>query len=273
MTQATPDCFLFTALACEAKPLIDHYRLRKLPEHRAFAIYANETTVVVVAGIGKTAMAAAVGYSMALFRSAFPILLNIGIAGHPHQPVGQLLLAEKIVDGERSQKCYYPQLTAGFKHPTSTLITVTSPAIAYPEPCLYDMEAAAFYETAVKFSTSELIQCLKIVSDNAQQSLEAIKAPAVQNWIDRHTEAYDQIIFRLRSLRAQLIEQEPDLYETLLDTFHFSATNRSRLKKLLQQWEIITANAPLTLDEKRCVDAKTMLVWLEQQIAAQRYEL
>ncbi|MGH9802752.1 MAG: hypothetical protein ACRD82_20485, partial [Blastocatellia bacterium] len=53
------------ALRCEAKALIEHFRLAQLTNERAFAIYCNESMSLTVSGVGKTAMAAALAYRYA----------------------------------------------------------------------------------------------------------------------------------------------------------------------------------------------------------------
>ena len=49
---------ILTALPCEAKPLIHHYRLNGRQVH-GFRIYENSDMRLIVSGIGKVAAAAA----------------------------------------------------------------------------------------------------------------------------------------------------------------------------------------------------------------------
>ena len=92
-SQPSQKAFIFTALPCEAKPLIDRYKLKKDTNIQAFNIFRNDEIILTVTGIGKTAMAAGVAYTQALFPAKLnPVMLNIGIAGQQHHDYWQLIL-------------------------------------------------------------------------------------------------------------------------------------------------------------------------------------
>ena len=96
--------FIYTALPCEAKPLVEHFKLKKRLDVQAFAVYEHDTLCLTVTGVGKSAMAAGVAYTQALFNGVEnPILINIGIAGHRDYAIGDLYLVDKIIDAD-SQK-------------------------------------------------------------------------------------------------------------------------------------------------------------------------
>ncbi|WP_051906774.1 5'-methylthioadenosine/S-adenosylhomocysteine nucleosidase family protein [Methylomarinum vadi] len=266
------ELFIFAALVCEAKPLIKRYDLRKIQQPHPFAVYANEGMTLVVTGVGKVAMAGAVAYSMALFRPKHPLMINLGIAGHKSMAVGSLLMADKVVDANDSTKTYYPQLIGRFPCQTLPLNTLVTPSLDYVEEFLYDMEGAAFYEMAAKFSSSELIQCLKIISDNQRESAENINAQAVSEWIGQKIDVIDAIIIQLQGLRRQLAEGEPSQYSGLLERYHFSVSSRIKLKALLNRWRVISANKPLEINDD-FVNAKQLLKWLEAKIDEQDFYL
>ena len=105
MKNIRPAVFIFIALACEAKPLIQKYALKKLSQQHPFELYSNDKIAVIITGVGKVAMAGAVTYSMAIFPEIQkPLLLNLGIAGHKNKPLGAMYLADKIIDAENSKK-------------------------------------------------------------------------------------------------------------------------------------------------------------------------
>ena len=56
------------ALHCEAKPIIDYYRLKKDPAENAFDVYQDERIACVVSGIGGINMAAATAWMLS-FKS------------------------------------------------------------------------------------------------------------------------------------------------------------------------------------------------------------
>lgn len=260
----SPSIFVFIALSCEAGPLIRNWRLKKHPHKHPFAIYTNDERVVVVTGIGKVAMAGAVGYTLSMFCDAQqPILLNLGIAGHRNHSLGALYLADKIIDNDTGKK-FYPQLPFSIACETGTVATLATPVTDYAESCLYDMEAAAFYEMAVKFSSSELIQCLKIVSDNALSSIEAISENLVNEWISLHQDAIETLIERLVVGRRVLPDVNNEVYGQLTEQFHFTASNAVKLKNLLQRWQLLMSGHELSWKNAGAKNGKELIAWLEQ---------
>ena len=93
--------FIYAALPCEAKPLVEYFRLKKATTIQPFALYFNQELCLTVTGLGKNAMAAGVAYSQALFASVeHPVLIHIGIAGHQNHDLGTLFLIDKITQSE-----------------------------------------------------------------------------------------------------------------------------------------------------------------------------
>ena len=218
-------------------------------------------------------MAGAVAYVLALFpKIQQPLLLNLGIAGHSHYSLGLLFLADKIINLDNGKK-FYPQLPFAVDCETTTVCTVARPQNGYLEDFLYDMEAAAFYEIAGKFSTSELIHCLKIVSDNVQSPLENITELAVEQWVTLQIEKINAVIAEVLDLRRRLPVINDELCEELLAKFSFTVTGTVRLKKLLQNWQITTGNSKLDWLEADAKNAKHLLAWLELQLEKKHYFL
>ena len=84
-----PDVFIYTALPCEAKPLVAHLRLKKEIGIQPFAVYCNDKLCLTITGLGKNAMAAGVAYTQALYAGIEnPILINLGVAGHQSRTIG-----------------------------------------------------------------------------------------------------------------------------------------------------------------------------------------
>jgi len=273
MSSKTPLVFVFCALPCEAKSLIQAWKLTKQLRFQPFAVYANAERVVTVTGIGKTAMAGAVGYVMAtLCADPMPVLLNIGIAGHRNQARGSLRLASKVVDVDTGKR-FYPQLPFSPPCKTSELVTCAKPNNDYDVERLYDMEASAFYEVAVKFSSAELIHCLKIVSDNQDFSVEMISEAAVDAWCSAGMETIERLICCLQSVRQAIPVAASSQYEEIEQAFHFTATNASRLKALLNRWSLVGGGELLNWRESGCRNSKELLTWLEASLKEQAFYL
>ena len=273
MPSKMPLVFVFCALPCEARSLIRAWKLTKQLDCQPFAVYANSERVVTVSGIGKVAMAGAVAYVMARFLSdPMPILLNIGIAGHRSGAQGALCLADKVADAD-SGRCFYPQLPFSPPCRTGELITYVRPNRDYAVDALYDMEASAFYEIAVKFSSAELIHCLKIVSDNADFSVDTVNEATVEAWCGLGMEVIENLISRLRELKRAIPVDALTLSDEIEQVFHFSATNASRLRGLLRRWRLAYGGEQLHWREAGCRNGKELLLWLEANLNDQRFYL
>jgi adenosylhomocysteine nucleosidase len=265
--------FIFTALPCEAKPLVAHLKLKKECQSHPFALYANQDTALAVSGCGKVAMAAAVAYSMAYFNAAEqPILLNVGIAGHQTQAVGSLFAAHKICDVD-SGRNYYPQLQSPLPCATLAINTVSQPNRLYSGNGLYDMEASGFYEIACRFSCAELIQAFKVVSDNQDCSLDAINEKFVSELIGTQVLAIVEGLDNLETTANYLPSVILDDYQHALERWHFTVNAQLQLKGLLQRWQVLSNHCVLDFDEVALKDSKAVFNWLENKIACLPFAL
>jgi adenosylhomocysteine nucleosidase len=266
MHRKARNIFIYTALPCEAKPLVEHFSLKKDVTVQSFAVYLNHDICLTVTGLGKSAMAAGVAYTQALFASVeHPVMLNIGIAGHKDHPLGDLFLIDKIIDID-SQKRYYPSLIFTPPCPTGCIQTLSKPQLNYDLPHLCDMEASAFYETAVRFSSSELILCLKIISDNQLSPIENIQPKQVAALIASHLATVESLIARAVAQAEFITTPEPELVEQLIQRYHFTANERLQLKNQLSRWNVITSYQALEFDETSLHSAKDVLRWVERRI-------
>lgn len=265
MGAITSNLFIFTALECEAKPLISFYKLKKKLS-LAFLIYSNDTIILTVTGVGKNSMAAGVAYTLATFPpSLFPILINIGIAGHATLPIGSLCVTNKVVDVD-SEKKYYPQLLGNGWPNSYSLKTHSKPCLDYSDNCLHDMEASAFYEIAVKFSSCELIQCIKIISDNQLSCIDNINAKKVISWIETPINKIDKILIRLSDLHQSIAANELPRYTDILKLYHFTVTGKIKLKSLLLRWKLLTNTDWFPSETNNYSCSKQLLKQLEADI-------
>lgn len=265
--QHPPRIFIYAALSCEAKPLVEHFKLKKDTAVQPFAVYLNQDICLTVTGLGKTAMAAGVAYSQALFGAVeHPVLVNIGIAGHIDHAVGELFLIDKITDLD-SKKSYYPPLVFTPPCRTANIQTVSRPQPDYDLQHLCDMEASAFYETAVRFSSAELIHCLKVISDNQLSPAENIQPKQVAQLIAVHIASIESLLAELSRQAKLITAPESGMFEQLMQGYHFTVSEQGQLKKLLFRWAALTGSQSPEFDELRLGNGKDVLCWLDQQIS------
>ncbi len=266
--------YIYVALPCEAKPLVDHFKLKKQVAVNPFAVYFNKYICLTVTGLGKSAMAAGVAYTQALFGSIKPeFIINLGVAGHRDFDVGALFLMTKITDAD-SQRSYYPSLVFPMPYLTASVLTVSKPVTDYYASTLFDMEASAFYETAIRFTSREFIFCLKVISDNQASTIENIKPKQVVDWVAKHLEVIEYLLNL--ALKQKAFSKESCnliLFEQLLNHYQFTLNERDQLKSLIDKWDVLTSYRYLEYDQITSTTAKSILQWLDGKISEVEYYL
>jgi nucleoside phosphorylase len=259
--------FIYVALPCEAKPLIEHFKLKKIAKIQPFAVYGQGELCLTVTGLGKSAMAAGIAYTQALFSAvAHTVFINIGIAGHKDYAIGGLYCVDKIIDAD-SHKNYYPPLIGKPICPSSAICTRSTPQLDYDHEALCDMEASAFYETAIRFSTGELVQCLKVISDNRLSPATDIQAKQVSLLIAAQLVTIEDFIKQVVEFSQLLVTPSTPLFEHLTQRYHFTVNAQLQLKAQLSRWAVLTDNQTLNIDEAQLNNGKEVLHYLEQQIS------
>ena len=226
---------IIVALYCEAKPLIEYFKLKRQPDH-PYPVYRTDKIQLIVSGVGKLNAATATGY-LAGVSDTPAAWVNIGVAGHKTHALGTPCLAHKITD-QQSNQSWYPIFI--FKTPltTESLGTFDAPENNYEDELLHDMEATGFYQAASRFNSAEFIHCLKVVSDNTENSSRKINKQMVSELIAKQIGSIADFI---SSLNTHLnnwnnIIATPDIYDAIIKTCHFSTYQQHQLKQLLKRW-------------------------------------
>ena len=223
------------ALHCESKPVIDFFRLKKSHDHHAFDIYQKDNMCCIVSGIGKLNAAAATAWVAALHQQSRSIAwINIGTAGSESDAIGSAWSINKITDME-SGHCYYPVPLINSQLPTKHCQTHNLVDNQYQSQALSDMEASAFFSTATRFSSAELVHSIKVVSDNSETPCSRNKNEMSQ-LIQQNIPAISEFSQGLNQLNQQVEKigiSEPDWQQFLL-LAHFSQTQKIQLKNYLR---------------------------------------
>lgn len=234
---------LVAALSCEARPLLDHFKLRRVEEAHGLAVYSDEHRLIwlVVSGIGRqaamTATAYLAGLSEAHRGSAW---LNVGIAGHAQLPIGECRMIHKITDAATGET-HYPPLILGKAIATAPLVTVSEPQREVISQVLVDMEGSAFYHAASAFSTAELIHCLKVVSDHGvgegEKPSKASVSALIKSQLPLIEKAADLLLERSQAVTQRF--SNPAYFRAIVGEFHFTETQKNQLKECLRRWEAV----------------------------------
>jgi len=260
---------LVVALAREARPLIARYQLEATDSGGAFRTFRREEVSLVISGPGKEAAAAATRYLHSFCGGGRDrAWINVGIGGHPTYPVGQAILAHKIVDSSTTGT-FYPPLVIPRSCLTGEVLTVEKPEDRYEREAVYEMEAAGFYREATRFSTAELVQVVKIVSDNRELSWKRLSASSIEDLVGARLEEISTVIEETAGLARELAKRgvDPPEYAQFLERWHFTVTERRRLRELFQRLRVLAPEKEAWSPElHRLPHAEAVLRWLERRL-------
>ena len=221
------------ALHCEAKPVIDFYRLKKSQDNAGFDLYCGDNMACVISGVGKLASATACAWVAARYQQNRSLAwINLGIAGAAEHELGSLFSLHQVIDGDDGRR-YYPAPSGKHTLAGSACKTLVLASREYSEDYLFDMEASGFLYASLRFSSAELIRSLKIVSDNRQSSLGRNRQ-AVSDLVHQNMPAIDQQARDLLAVNDELVAliPDPESWQQLLNQAAFSQTQKNRLRVL-----------------------------------------
>jgi hypothetical protein len=238
---------IVVALPAEARPLIRHFRLHDKHRDTGFPVHQGKDVTLVISGPGKVAAAAA---TAALGSRHDPrqvtAWLNLGIAGHATHRLGTGVIACRITD-QATGKSWYPPQIMDLGMPGGDLHTVDCPEDSYAGDTLYDMEASGFYPVACRYTTSELVQCYKIISDNREQRSEGVTAKLCEQLVASRIDTIERLVTALARLARECTAwhtPHPDL-DRLTGHWHFTVAQQHQLTRLSRRWQALQPGLPL----------------------------
>ena len=234
-----PQLAMLVALMSEAKPLIDQFGLRPV-QQGGMTLYRRAEQQyeisLLVTGIGRVPMATSVGWLAGVLGEARTAWLNVGTAGHAEMAVGEVV---RIVhcDNVLSGRAHYVPLVVPWKGSIGSLVTADQATSDYPEASLVDMEGAAFFESCLRFAPAELVQSIKVVSDNRETDLTQINGETLTKLIGGATATIETFSTAMLDLCAKLPEVDVSPAELIesLSTSKISVTQRRQLGDLTRR--------------------------------------
>lgn len=221
------------ALHCEAKPVIDFYRLKKSHDDTAFDLYRGDDMVCIISGTGKVASSAACAWLAARYIDAASLAwINLGTAGAALHDVGAIFSLHQVIDADDGRR-FYPAPASGEELAGNACMTLSQPSDDYREDYLFDLEASGFMYASLRFSSAELIKSIKIVSDNERQKTGRNRQ-GVSDLVHRHIACIDREARALNALNHEVaaLLPEADGWQRLTSMAHFSQTQKNRLRVL-----------------------------------------
>jgi len=260
------------AIAPEADALVRRYRME--PQEGAFRWYRSDEAALVISGIGKILAAAATSYLHARTgEEPFGVWLNFGTAGHRDRPRGDILLAHTVTDAASGER-FHPTRLDGPELEPIEVRTVDRPEIDFDSDAAYDMEAYGFVSVALRFSTSELVQSIKVVSDNRETTTAVSTAAAVRDLVESCASVVAQAADRFREIAddlAPLRREQADslaLVQAYGERVHFTISEARRLRRLFRRWAALEPEAQLRPENTEGATASEILDHLERRLHA-----
>lgn len=234
---------IIVALHCEAKPIIEFYKLKKISDRDLpFPVFVSkdENIYLIVSGVGKvkTAIATTFLYTFTGSKS-HGCFLNIGIAGSKQFSLGDCVSANKITENT-TQRHWYPFVALLKNIKQTQLITHDIPQHNYPDSGMLDMEGSAFFQAATCFVSQEQVHVLKIISDNNEATLNQINQESVSLLISKNLSEITKISEYLLNLSTQEYahQADPREYENFQTTWRFTYSQKVMLKEYLRRWQM-----------------------------------
>jgi hypothetical protein len=260
------------AVAPEAEPLVRRYRME--PQEGSFRWFRSEDSALVISGIGKLAAAAATSYLHARTgERPFEVWLNVGTAGHRDRRRGDALLAHTVTDAASGER-FHPTRLHGPLLDAIEVRTVDRPETTFDSDAAYEMEAYGFHAAALRFSTSELVQSIKIVSDNRETTTAGWTAPEVRGLMESRVDEiaaaaghFQRLADDLEPVRRDR-EESGVLVEAYRRRVHFTASEARRLHRLLRRWAALEPGAARGPESASGASASEVMDRLERRLLA-----
>lgn len=226
--------YIFTAMYCEAKPLIERFALTPDGDYPFAGFVSQDGKIrLLITGIGKTYSAACVSYAHAKFgitKNDFAV--NIGSCAGGRNMDGAYII-NKVTD-EDTGRSYYPDMLykTGLRESCVTTVSqmVSKEKAALDPDMLWEMEASGFSDVARLLMPPDRVQLIKVVSDNGgddEDITEDLLEHAIRESIDDISGAVELY------LSVESGAEEPVNIEGIDELFCCSETMRQDLIKLL----------------------------------------
>ena len=256
-----------TALECEAKVLIEHYKLKKDLTIKHFSFYRNTMQNIVLSVTGVGVILASNCISFLAGRNIITessIIINMGIAGSKAFTKGSLIEINKI-SKENSSSSYYPIKLKNFNLVEGELVTYNNAVDNYPKDQIVDMEAYEIFRTTLKFVSLEQIWIGKVISDNNSNDVERLCKEVVIEIITKHLDKITEIVdFYLNiSKEIENTSNYPIEFNKIIDKVKFSFSEKIKLRKLLISY----------LNNKRDIDLKGLINISDSQQILRKLEV
>ncbi len=254
------DVGVVCALRCEGRPLIQQLGLESSGER----VFAKDGVALAISGVGMINAQSAVRRLSAQADRA-TCWLNVGCAGGIGE-IGELVVAHRVSTDEGDS--WFPQFPFPVDQATGEVRTVAQPETRYPEPVLYDMEAAGFYPEALKLVSLERVQVIKVRVDGPEQGIDQLDAGVIERAMAEHTSFLVEWVERLAEVAKSVRSRRPDrsLVAAFQDRWRFTASQQVQLQRALERIRALEIETPQP-EELNADSARAALAQLREALS------
>ncbi|MGN0506064.1 MAG: spore photoproduct lyase family protein [Lachnospiraceae bacterium] len=245
---------IITALYAEAKPFIECFALKRNTSEPLLTLFEGEEIRILITGVGPMAACMAVTRCFTLFPpERTDLVANVGLAGYVTSAdtrsaaIGSCYLALKLTECSTERTFYpdllYPNSFAKAQVMTaSAVVTESSARSADSLPLLADMEAAAVYQAALPYLSTERMFFFKIVSDETAAKQQACSSVRPEALIVPHAASISDFLTQVQTYIANepanhpvtfSVEEQMEI-DRLLDVLPMTASMQQELFHLLR---------------------------------------
>ena len=133
---------------------------------------------------------------------------------------------------------------------TDAVLSVSVPNDQYPGGAAVDMEAYAYFNSALRFSDSELVQSLKVISDNQEFGFELLDAAKLTELVANNLTSIQHFIEQLQLIKPVGIAVNYD-FDSLFE-LRGTHSQRLQIRELVQKLQVMDGLADIESKLAQC---------------------
>jgi hypothetical protein len=130
------------------------------------------------------------------------------------------------------------------------------------------MEASGFFATASRFSSLELIQSFKVISDNRLSPITSLNGKILAKLIENQLATIHSLKSELEHIRQQPLVDANETIDSFQTRWNFTTHQLTQLKALLSQWKTLSADTvPTAQTLAQLNSSRHVIGWLKTEVS------
>ncbi len=236
--------YITCAIYLEAAPFIRRFACKRDDSFRHEQVFVGEEATVIVTGTSPVPAAVALSEALALLEPGEnDIFANAGLCGCSDNTIapGTLYLVHSITENATGRR-FFPDLLYLHEHETAPLTTFSAVAEDLPGDTLMlaDTEAAALYQAALPFFSTDRMYFFKVVSDHGDDAREVSPTEAFE-LLDARAPGIAETLLRFAGYvprRYTYSDAEQSVIDYFCRSLRCSVTMEHELRRLILYYEL-----------------------------------